>query len=137
MIRLSRLGHEMSKAGAASSDDRVVARLSDNSERLYESDNCVFGRPHRSATAGQSGGSETEMTSRRIVPLSWMYKNSSDPGDFSTASRQSARARVARVRDECDRANLGGACSRVGESMSVTNPTQSRTWPEAVVDVLI
>ncbi len=47
-------------------DDRFGKRLSDNSERLYESDNCVLGQPHRSATDGRSGASETEMTQRSI-----------------------------------------------------------------------
>ncbi len=73
----------------------VVAWLSDNSERLYESDNCVLRQPHRSATDGLSGASETEMTQRRIDSLSVMYKKSSDRGDIPTASRQSDRWRPA------------------------------------------
>jgi hypothetical protein len=63
-------------------DARNVARLSDNSERLYESDNGVLGRPHRSAASGRSGASETEMTQFRIDSLSLMYKKSPDPVIF-------------------------------------------------------
>ncbi len=80
-----------SGAGRCGPDDSSVARLSDNSERLYESDNGVLGRPHRSAASGRSGASETEMTQLRIDSLSLMYKKSQDPGNFPTASRRSAR----------------------------------------------
>jgi hypothetical protein len=84
-------------------DDRSVARLSDNSERLYESDNGVLGRPHRSAASGRSGASETEMTRLRIDSLSLMYKKSPDPGNFPTASRQTNRVSSDTRDDECDR----------------------------------
>jgi hypothetical protein len=77
---------------SANPGQRFVARLSDNSERLYESDNGVLGRPHRSAASGRSGASETEMTQLRIDSLSLMYKKSPDPGNFPTASRHSARS---------------------------------------------
>jgi len=75
-------------------------RLSDNSERLYESDNGVLGRPHRSAASGRSGASETEMTQLRIDSLSLMYKKSPDPGNFPTASRRSARTSSAGANGE-------------------------------------
>src|ERR1017187_10376988 len=81
--------------------ERNVARLSDNSERLYESDNGVLGRPHRSAVGGRSGASETEMTQLRIDSLSLMYKKSPDPGNFPTASRHSSRT-------ACDRPDRKG-----------------------------
>src|SRR5450756_697496 len=68
----------------------LVARLSENSERLYESDNGVLGGPHRSAAGGRSGAPETEMAQRRIAFLSLMYKKSSDPGNSPTASRRRA-----------------------------------------------
>ena len=81
----------LSLADATKAHDWFGERLSDNSERLYESDNGVLGRPHRSAAGGRSGASETEMTQRRIDSLSLMYKKSSDPGNFPTASRHCAR----------------------------------------------
>ncbi len=64
-------------------------RLSENSERLYESDNCGLRQPHRTASDGRSGASEPEMTQLRIDSLSVMYKKSSDRGDIPTASRRS------------------------------------------------
>src|SRR5450631_2359996 len=78
-------------------------RLSENSERLYESDNGVLGGPHRSAAGGRSGAPETEMAQRRIAFLSLMYKKSSDPGNSPTASRPSARELRDRSRSESDR----------------------------------
>jgi hypothetical protein len=67
-------------SGKLDHHDRNVARLSENSERLYESDNGVLGGPHRSAAGGRSGALEAEMAQRRIDFLSLMYKKSSDPG---------------------------------------------------------
>src|ERR1019366_2434428 len=81
---------------APNSDERNVARLSENSERVYESDNGVLGGPPRSAAGGRSGAPETEMAQRRIDFLSLMYKNSSDPGNSPTASRRGARPRPSR-----------------------------------------
>src|ERR1019366_8446548 len=88
---------------APNSDERNVARLSENSERLYESDNGVLGGPPRSAAGGRSGAPETEMAQRRIDFLSLMYKNSSDPGNSPTASRQLDRPRRGGGHGECDR----------------------------------
>jgi hypothetical protein len=67
-------------------DEHKATRLSENSERLHESDNSGLRRPHRSAAEGLCGASETEMTPRNIDSLSFLYKKSSDPGNFPTAS---------------------------------------------------
>jgi hypothetical protein len=96
------LGRLQSRAEAPAAPDRgerYVARLSENSERLYESDNGVLGGPHRSAAGGRSGAPETEMAQRRIDFLSLMYKKSSDPGNSPTASRPSDRQPRCRADD--------------------------------------
>jgi hypothetical protein len=82
---------ESDRPNRRGTDDGYGERLSDNSERLYESDNGVLGRPHRSAASGRSGASATEMTQLRIDSLSLMYKKSPDPGNFPTASRHRDR----------------------------------------------
>jgi hypothetical protein len=85
-LRATRRGGSLSRLTARSPDARIQRRLSENSERLYESDNGVLGGPHRSAAGGRSGAPETEMAQRRIAFLSLMYKKSSDPGNSPTAS---------------------------------------------------
>jgi hypothetical protein len=75
-----------------SAGHRNVARLSENSERLYESDNGGLGGPHGSAAGWRSGAPETEIAQRKIDFLSSLYKKSSDPGNSPTASRPTDRA---------------------------------------------
>jgi hypothetical protein len=92
-------------------------RLSENSERLYESDNGVLGGPHRSAAGGRSGAPETEMAQRRIDFLSLMYKKSSDPGNSPTASRRKSRQRGGSWRD-CFATNALVSANGIGRSPS-------------------
>src|ERR1039458_7345664 len=54
---------------------------------LYESDNGSFRRPRRSAAAGRSEPSETEMTRCRLDSLSRIYKQSSGPSSSDLCTK--------------------------------------------------
>jgi hypothetical protein len=135
---------EASRVGssAADPDECLVARLSENSERLYESDNGVLGGPHRSAAGGRSGAPETEMAQRRIDFLSLMYKKSSDPGNSPTASRRSDRRRDptpprkrssdATASDPPKEPHLPYAACLSDEPLSATPSATGRSIPIAV-----
>jgi hypothetical protein len=76
---------------------RYARRLSHKPRPLYESDNGIFRRPHRSASGGRTGLSATEMAPSEIVALSWMHKKSMTPRVCATASAKSERRSAARI----------------------------------------
>ena len=78
---------------------RVAWRPSHKRKPLYESDNGIFRRPHRSASGGRTGLSATENARSAIVALSWMHKKWTTPRVCATASmeRESAALRRRQV----------------------------------------